>query len=281
MKRKPSIVLQTDFGIDWGVVCTMHGVTKQVDPGLDIYDATHTLPQFDTKAASYCLQYTIPYWPKGTVFVSVVDPGVGTARKASVAKTSNGYYIVTPDNGSLTHVLHLHGIDEIREINENQHRYVGTEDVDIFHGRDLFAYCAAKLASGIITFEEVGPSYPTENIITHNIHRAIVKEGYIEGAISGGGETFGNCETTILNREFKTAGFQHEDILQVTITQKGHSIFSEAIPYVKSFGHVEKLKPLLFNDLASFVSIGLNQASFAKKYDITSDEVFKIVIKKR
>lgn len=276
--HKPTIVMQTDFGINWGVVATMHGVSKQVDPDLDIYDATHTLPQFDTMAASYCLQYTIPYWPKGTVFVSVVDPGVGTTRKASVAKTSNGYYIVTPDNGSLTHVMDMYGIDAIREIDASTNRYKGTEKVDIFHGRDLFAFCAAKLASGKITFEEVGPEYPIDEIICHKIHKALVAKNRITGVIAGGGESFGNCESNFYIAQFEEADFKFGDKLKVKISFEDKTVFEDKVLYHKSFGFVDIGEAIIFNDLASFVSIGLNQRSFAGTYGITSDKVFDITI---
>lgn len=272
--------MQTDFGIDWGVVATMHGVSKQVDPTLEIYDATHTLPQFDTMAASYCLQYTIPYWPKGTVFVSVVDPGVGTPRRASVARTTNGYYIVTPDNGSLTHVMDMYGIEEIREIDETVNRYKGTEKVNIFHGRDLFAYCAAKLAAGVISYEEVGPSYPVEEIICHTIHKATVENNKVTGVIAGGGESFGNCETNFYIEQFEEAGFEFGDRLDVLIQLGDKTVFDDKVLYHKSFGFVDIGDPIIFNDLASFVSIGLNQKSFADKYGITSDDVFDIIISK-
>ena len=98
--KHPCIVFQTDFGLGGG--CAMYGVCKQVDLSLEPYELTHTIPVFDVQKASVSLRDAIPSWPAGTVFVSVVDPGVGTARRASVAKTANGYYIVTPDNGTLT-----------------------------------------------------------------------------------------------------------------------------------------------------------------------------------
>jgi S-adenosylmethionine hydrolase len=110
----------------------------------------------------------MPFWPEGTVFVSVCDPGVGTPRKASVAKTSNGYYIVTPDNGTLAPVMDSCGIDEIREIDQTINRYHGNEWSDksnIFHGRDIFAYCGARVAAGVISFEEVGKAYPVSEIV--------------------------------------------------------------------------------------------------------------------
>ena len=137
------LVIMSDFGLADGAVSAMYGVAYSVSEQLNISSLTHEIPQYNAWEASYRLIQTVGYWPKGTVFVSVVDPGVGTARRASVAKTTNGYYIVTPDNGSLTGLLKEFGIDEIRQIDETVNRLKGTEKTSIFHGRDLFAYCAA------------------------------------------------------------------------------------------------------------------------------------------
>ena len=160
------VVMQTDFGI--GGTSSMTGVCKLVDPSLYVFDLTNLVPKFDVKAAGHNLCEVLPYWPEGTVFVSVVDPGVGTERKACCAKTANGYYIVTPDNGTLAEVQDTFGITEIREIDQSVNRYRGNEwsnQSDIFHGRDIFAYTAARLASGVIGFEGVGPEYPAEEIV--------------------------------------------------------------------------------------------------------------------
>lgn len=162
---KPAIVMQSDFGIDSGLVASMHGVCKKIDPTLDVSDVTHVIKPYDIVAASKCLYTCMTCWPKGTIFVSVVDPGVGTARKACIAKTKNGYYISTPDNGTLTMVADAYGLDAVREIDESKHRYMDTEFISVFHGRDLFSHCAAKLAAGIITYEEVGPEYPLEEVV--------------------------------------------------------------------------------------------------------------------
>ena len=117
---KPCIVMQTDFGVGGGGA--MYGVCKTIDPELQIYDLSHVIPKFNVEKASASLRNVMPFWPKGTIFVSVVDPGVGTARKASVAHTCNGYYVVTPDNGSLTYIKQEFGIDAIREIDETVNR---------------------------------------------------------------------------------------------------------------------------------------------------------------
>jgi hypothetical protein len=151
---KPILVYQTDFTYKEDAVCAMYGVVKSVDRELEIIDGTHEIPKFDTWSASYHLDQSMAFWPKGTIFFSVVDPGVGTPRRACVARTSDGYFIVTSDNGSLTHIKNWVGVDAIREIDESTNRLKGknTEGVSVFHGRDLFSYCAANLASGLITF---------------------------------------------------------------------------------------------------------------------------------
>ena len=162
---KPIILLQTDFSNTWSAVASMKGVIKIVDRELEIHDLCHDIKMFDPWEASLSLNTCEPYWPKGTVIISVVDPGVGTSRKASVALLNDGTYVVTPDNGSLTHLKYSVGIKEIREIDETRNRYAAKENVSVFHGRDLFGYCGALLASGQISFEEVGESYPVEEVV--------------------------------------------------------------------------------------------------------------------
>lgn len=159
------VVVQTDFGGNSGA---MAGVCKIVDPTLQVFNLTYNVPKFNVRIAGENLVDVLPYWPEGTVFVSVVDPGVGTERKACVAKTKNGYYIVTPDNGCLDIVDQAYGIEELREIDQSVNRYKGNAwsvASDIFHGRDIFAYCAAKLASNTIDYEGVGPVYPKEEMV--------------------------------------------------------------------------------------------------------------------
>ena len=116
------LVLQTDFGLQDGAVAAMYGVALGVNPELRVFNLTHEIETYNIWNASYRLVQTLQYWPEGTVFVSVVDPGVGSERKSVVAKTKDGKYIVTPNNGTLTHI-HLNiGIDESREIDETKTR---------------------------------------------------------------------------------------------------------------------------------------------------------------
>lgn len=274
---KAYVVFFSDFGIDSGLVASMHGVAALVDPELKVCDATHLLPAFDIRAASFCLQYTVPYWPEGTVFVSVVDPGVGTDRKACVAKLNNGSYVVTPDNGTLTFLEKNIGISEIREIDESINRYQGQESVNVFHGRDIFAYCGARLASGVISFEQVGPAYSKDEIVHHAVYQAEVKKDYAKGVIESH-DPYGTAETNILNKEFALTEFRYGDRLDVRIAYQGSEIFHEKTVYAKTFGDVATGETLLFQDLASYVSFGVNEGSFFKEYGLEEGKVYDIEI---
>ncbi|MCP4295663.1 MAG: DNA-directed RNA polymerase subunit delta, partial [Proteobacteria bacterium] len=156
------LVFQSDFGNKDGAVPSMKGVAYGVSPELKMFDLTHENTAFNIWEASYRLNQTASYWPKGTVFVSVVDPGVGTKRKSVVLKTKTGHFFVTPDNGSLTLVAEFMGIEAVREIDEAINRLKGSEKSYTFHGRDVYAYTGARLAAEVISFEEVGRLLPAE-----------------------------------------------------------------------------------------------------------------------
>lgn len=267
---KSMLVFQTDFSYKEGAVCAMYGVVKSVDRELEIIDGTHEIPKFDTWSASYRLYQSMAFWPKGTVFVSVVDPGVGTPRKASVAATEDGYFIVTPDNGSLTHVKQWTGIREIREIDEEVNRLKGknTEGVSVFHGRDLFSYCAAKLASGKITYEEVGPAYPVDDIVTHPIQEPVISEGEVSAIFEINDPHFGNLWTNIPTLDFLKAGFVYGDHPLLTIMHAGETKFSKRVLFHQSFGFAQKGDVMIYNNELMRVSVSVNQGSFAEDYDL-------------
>ncbi|MFY9214347.1 MAG: SAM hydrolase/SAM-dependent halogenase family protein [Tissierellaceae bacterium] len=267
---KPILVFQTDFTYKEGAVCSMYGVVKSVDRELEIIDGTHEIPKYDIWSASYRLYQSMKFWPKGTIFVSVVDPGVGTSRRASVARTSDGYYVVSPDNGSLTHLKNWVGIREIREIDETINRLRGkdTEEVSVFHGRDLFGYCAAKLASGIITFEEVGPAYPVDQIVELPIHEPIIEEGRVLGMFEIEDPNFGNQWTNISLKEFRDAGFDFGDYIRVIISHEGEVKFDEKVLFERSFGYVEKGQPIIYNNELLKISMAVSQGNFAEEYSI-------------
>jgi S-adenosylmethionine hydrolase len=279
---KPILVYQTDFTYKEGAVCAMYGVVKSVDRELEIIDGTHEIPKFDTWSASYRLYQSMRFWPEGTIFVSVVDPGVGTERKACVAHTKDGYYVVTPDNGTLTHLKNWVGIAEVREIDETVNRLKGkhTEDVSVFHGRDLFSYCAAKLASGIITFEEVGPKYDVKHIISHAMYEPIFREGRALGIIEINDPNFGNLWTNFPLKQFRETGFNFGDRLHVTIRHEGQVVFSQKLLFEKSFGFAETGEPMLYINELMRVGLAVNHGSFSEQFDIGHGPQWQVEITK-
>lgn len=267
---KPILVFQTDFTYAEGAVSSMYGVVKTVDRELEIFDGTHQIPQYDTWSASYRLYQSVRFWPEGTIYVSVVDPGVGTSRRACVAKTKDGYYIVTPDNGSLTHYKKWVGIEAVREIDESVNRLhgKGTEEVAIFHGRDLFGYTAARLASGIIDFEGVGPEYPVEEIVEHEIFEPTIEPGKVTGMFEIEDPNFGNLWSNIPLKKFREAGFEYGDMLNVTIRRGEEVAFQKKVLFHKSFGMAAKGEPIIYNNELMKIGMAVSMGSFIKEYGV-------------
>ena len=279
---KPILVFQTDFTYKESAVSAMYGVVKSVDRELEIIDGTHEIPQYDTWSASFRLYQPMNFWPEGTVFVSVVDPGVGTPRKACVAKTTNGYYIVTPDNGSLTHVKAWVGISEVREIDQSVNRLRGknTEATNVFHGRDVFAYCGARLASGIIDFEGVGPAYPVEEIITHPLYEAVLADGVVCGIFDIVDPNFGNLWTNIPQSLFTEAGFVYGDMLNMTVRHAGEVVFQEKVPHYQSFGFVPKGDYVIYTNELMKVSLAVSQGSFIERSGLSYGADWEVMFEK-
>lgn len=280
--EKPILVFQTDFTYKEGAVCAMYGVVKSVDRSLEIIDGTHEIPQYDTWSASYRLYQSMKFWPKGTIFVSVVDPGVGTSRKACVAKTKDGYYVVTPDNGALTHLMKYVGIEEVREIDETINRLhgLGTEKVAIFHGRDLFGYCAARLASGIINYEQVGPKYDLSEIVCHPIVEPNIISNGIEGIFEINDPNFGNLWTNIPTDLFNEVGFNYGDYINVKIINNNEIKFNQKVLFHKSFGMAVKGEPIIYNNELMKAALAISMGSFVEKYNCTFGSDWKVTFTK-
>lgn len=278
---KPLLVFQTDFTYKEGAVAAMYGVAKSVDLTLELITATHEIPQYDAYSASYRLYQYIDFWPKGTIFVSVVDPGVGTARKACVAKTKNGYYIVTPDNGTLTHVDKYFGIEEIRQIDETINRLHREDNgaVSIFHGRDLFGYCAARLASGIITYEEVGPKYDLSEIIRFDLIEANIYKDRIEGMFEINDPNFGNLWTNIYLDQFKEFGFKIGDNVHTIIYHNDEVVFDKVIPYYDSFGKAPNHSVMIYNNELNKMGVAEVVGNLCKDYNLNYGVEYKVVFK--
>lgn len=264
------LVLQSDFGLVDGAVSAMEGVALTVNPELKIHHLTHDITPYNIFEGSYRLFQTVQYWPKGTVFVSVVDPGVGTKRKSVVAKTKDGHYIVTPDNGTLTHIANDYGIEEIREIEESVNRRKNTELSYTFHGRDVYAYTGARLAAGVITFEEVGPLLSVDHIVKC----AVAQNSYdeIEHSVSGCVDIldvrFGSLWTSIPRELFYLLNPEFGQRFEITIMNDSKMVYQNQVVYGHSFADVAIGSPIIYINSVYRVGLAINQGSFHRAYNI-------------
>jgi S-adenosylmethionine hydrolase len=271
------VVFQSDFGLKDGAVSAMKGVANGVSTDLKLYDLTHDIPAYNIWEAAYRLEQTVRYWPAGTVFVSVVDPGVGTTRKSVVLKTKSGHYIVTPDNGTLTLIAGSLGIDEIREIDEAVNRRKDSQKSYTFHGRDVYAYTAARLAAGVITFEQVGPLLP-KKVVSIAYQKAVLEGKTLKGNISILDVQYGNVWTNIPDTLFKQLNPKYGDIVHLTIFYKNRPVYKGNAPYSQTFGEVTRGKPLAYLNSLLQLSFALNQGNFAKTYHIASGNKWSVEV---
>lgn len=279
---KNALVMQTDFSLKDGAVSAMQGVAFGVDRELNMFNLTHEIPPYNIWEAAYRLYQTATYWPQGTVFVSVVDPGVGTDRKSVVLKTKTGHYFVTPDNGTLTLVAEHFGIEAIRQIDEQTNRLEGSEKSYTFQGRDVYAYTGARLASGKISFEQVGPELePKVEEIAYQ--RPTVEEGVLKGNIPVLDIQYGNIWTNISDSLLEQSGIKKDGRVCVEIREKmgeeSKVRYTGAMPYKSSFGEVEEGRPLMYLNSLLNVSFALNMDSFADKYKIKSGAEWSVLLK--
>ncbi|MEL7312905.1 MAG: SAM-dependent chlorinase/fluorinase [Pseudomonadota bacterium] len=272
---KRALVIQADFE---GLVMT--GVAYSVCPELDVFNVRPLIPLYDIRAASDSLEYNAQTWPAGTVFVSVVDPGVGTPRKSVVLQTKNDLYFVSPDNGSLSGPARAYGIKAVREIDETVNRRPNTEWAHTFHGRDVYSYTGARLAAGVISFDEVGPLLPAK-IITLETLPGSFEDGVFRGHVLGGVDRLGNAFFNIDRAMFELDQAQYGDLYDVVISNQGETYFEGAIPYARSFGSVEVGENLLFINSSGDLSVAINQGNFAEKYFIEAGVDWKVTLERQ
>ncbi|HEM3725444.1 TPA: S-adenosyl-l-methionine hydroxide adenosyltransferase family protein [Streptococcus suis] len=274
------LVLQSDFGLVDGAVSAMIGVALQESRDLVVHNLTHDITPYNIFEGSYRLFQTVEYWPEGTTFVSVVDPGVGSKRKSVVALTEQNHFIVTPDNGTLSFIKKHVGIKAVREISEVANRRANTEHSYTFHGRDVYAYTGAKLASGHISFEEVGPELDVASIVEIPTVPTEIGPDFVRGAIDILDVRFGSIWTSITREEFYTLNPQFEDRFEVTIYNNDMLVYQNQVTYGKSFADVRIGQPLLYINSLYRVGLAINQGSFAKAYNVGVGQNWHIEIKR-
>lgn len=255
----PTVVFMTDFGILDDSVALCKGVMYGITPNLRIVDLTHQVDAFSIRDGARFLFGATPYFPAGTVFVVVVDPGVGSSRKAVVVKSKRGQYFVLPDNGLMTMVEDRDGVESIRDIT-NADWMIGAKISSTFHGRDIFSPVGAHIARGD-DWTKVGPEI--EHLVRLDLKPATVDNRGLSGEVIALDGPFGNLITNIDVDDFAKLGYQRGDTVGVTIAGRKIEML-----FVKTFSDVPLKQPLLFIDSRGRASFALNQSSFAAAYKI-------------
>jgi len=255
------LLFMTDFGSTDDSVAICKGVMLGVSPDLRIIDITHEVPPFSILDGARFLAGASPYYPAGSVFVAVIDPGVGSARKPVVVKTRKGQYFVLPDNGLITLVAERDGVEAAREIT-NTSWMIGRALSSTFHGRDIFSPVGAHIAHGE-DWTRIGPEI--KDLVRLQVAAASIDEKGIRGEIIAFDGPYGNVITNIEADLFRKLGYQIGEKIQVRIGDREFPV-----PYVKTFSDAPLKEALLYIDSRGHVGLALNQASFAatKKIEI-------------
>ena len=277
---KKALVLQTDFGLGDGAVSAMYGVAYSVSEDLMVADLTHEIPQYDIWEASYRLIQTVAYWPKGTVFVSVVDPGVGSTRRSIAVETVTGQYIITPDNGTLTHVKKMIGIRSARIIDESVNRLPNSGESYTFHGRDVYVYTGARLAAGVIDFAGVGPEVDTDSVIELSTVDAVYDGEKVCGTIDVLDVRFGSLWTNISRETFRKLGVEYGSRVEIVIENETRILYKNILVFAESFAKVSVGEALVYINSLDNIAVAINQGSFARTYSIGTGTNWRITVRK-
>ncbi|MBS0364685.1 MAG: S-adenosyl-l-methionine hydroxide adenosyltransferase family protein [Proteobacteria bacterium] len=267
---RPLIVFLSDFGTLDDAVAICKGVMKTIAPQNEIIDLTHQVTPFSISEGARMLLRTSQYYPAGTVFVTVIDPGVGTSRKAVVVKTRRGQYFVLPDNGLITPIADRDGLEGMREIT-NPAWVLAGRGSSTFHGRDIFSPAAAHLARGE-DWTQVGPLVATP--VRLEVARAAVDAHGIEGMVVALDGPYGNLVTNVSAGDFRKLGYSLGDRISVGLGET-----RVTVPYARTFGAVRQGEPLLYIDSRGLVSLGINQGNFAQTYHITPPTTLSLTAK--
>lgn len=255
------IGFMTDFDVKDDAVGICKAVMDGVAPGVRIIDITHQSEPFNIAMGARFLAGSAPYFPKDAVLAVVIDPGVGSKRKAIIAKSKVGQYFVLPDNGLLTLVAERDGIAEAHEIT-NPAWMIGSGISSTFHGRDIFSPAAAHVARGD-DWTQAGPALDVAKLVKLDIREATMNAAGLHGEVIGTDGPYGNLVLNVPAETFARLGYKLGDAVPVTLDGKPYEI-----PFVKTFSDVPVGKNLFYIDSRGRLSIGIDQGNFAETYKV-------------
>lgn len=256
-----TVVFMTDFGLTNDAVAICKGVMLSIAPDLRIVDLTHQVTPYSILDGARFLLGASPYYPAGTVFVTVIDPGVGSARKAVVVKSKRGQYFVLPDNGLITLVEDHDGLEGAREIT-NRSWMIGEAISSTFHGRDIFSPVGAHLARGE-EWTQIGPELEVKSLVRLSIPVAKSDAKGISGEIIALDDPFGSLISNIEGKDFLQLGYARGDKVRITLGER-----QMVLRFAKTFSDVPIGEPLLYIDSRGHLGLAVNRRSFAQTYNV-------------
>jgi S-adenosylmethionine hydrolase len=265
----PTIVFMTDFGTVDDSVPICKGVMYSIMPDVRVVDITHQVTPFSILDGARFLYGATPYFPAGTAFVVVIDPGVGSTRKAVIIKSKRGQYFVLPDNGLITLVADRDGLESARVIT-NPTWMIGKALSSTFHGRDIFSPAGAHVARGD-DWNEVGPSLDLKLLVRLNLEPPTVDDKGLHGDVIATDGPFGNLVTNVDAEQFLKLGYQRGDTVPLMLGDKKIDL-----KFVKTFSHVPIKTPLMYIDSRGRFALAVNQGSFAANYGIKPPVKFTV-----
>jgi hypothetical protein len=251
----------TDFGTVDDSVPICKGVMYSVMPSVRIVDLSHQVTPFSILDGARFLFGATPYYPAGTIFNVVIDPGVGSTRKAVVIRSKRGQFFVLPDNGLITLVADRDGLEAAREIT-NPEWMIGKALSSTFHGRDIFSPASAHLARGD-DWTQVGAAVEIKSLVRLDVQAPKLDAQGLQGEVIATDGPFGNLVTNVDAEEFLKLGYQRGDTVPITIGDR-----KMELPFVKTFSDVGLGKPLIYIDSRGRFGLAVNQGSFAAIYGI-------------
>lgn len=267
------IGFMTDFDVKDDAVGICKAVMFGIAPQARIIDITQQVTPFDIAQAGRFLAGSAPYFPHDAVFVAVIDPTVGSTRKAIIAKSKVGQYFVLPDNGMITQLADRDGLVGAREIT-NPAWMIGAKLSSTFHGRDIFSPAGAHLARGD-DWTEAGPELDLAKLVRLKNTTAAMDATGLHGQVIGTDGPFGNLVLNIPAESFAKLGYKLGDRVHVTIAGTDYTL-----PFVKTFSDVPVGEGLLYIDSRGRLSVGIDQGNFAEVHHVTPPAPLEIPAKR-
>jgi S-adenosylmethionine hydrolase len=255
----PTVVFLSDFGTRDDAVAICKGAMLTEEPSLRLIDLTHEVPPFSIADGARLLADTAAHYPSSTVFLAVIDPGVGSERKPMVARSKRGQLFVLPDNGLVTLVADGQGLAGAREItNAAWMRPAGRSST--FHGRDVFAPVAARLARGD-DWTQAGP--PIETPARIEVRTAAIDGDVLRGRVVAIDGPYGNLITDVPAALFTSLGWTMGDRVAIEI-----GTTRLTLPFVRTFSEVPPGTGLLYVDSRARLGVAINKGNFAASHQV-------------